>query len=202
MVLVPISVFEKALDKQLSRTIRPASKKYLGKKLRVGGTITIVQEMWERLTSIENQFIPPHIEATEKSPGLERTPEGKVIATKITASAEKFKIKLRDPAHVAAFCRMEVRSPSRGYQGAMLIKRKHAAAKRVAMAAGPLILECRIPRGHAATESLPSMTYKMNVIMMDENSDVTFGNKDYPAAVCFQICLVSPTPYALRPYIR
>lgn len=183
MVQVPLSVFQKALDTQLARTIRPASKKYMGKKLRVGSKITIVQELWENLTSTENNFFPDVIEATDKSPGMERTPDGKVKATKTTSRRDYFKVKLQNPAHIAAFCSMEIRSPSKGHRGAMLIRKQGSPGRRVAMAAGPLIVSCNIPKGAARLERLPTMAYKMNVMLMDENGDVTFGNKEYPIMV-------------------
>lgn len=183
MVQVPLAVFQKSMDGQLSRTIRPASKKYLGKKLRVGPKITIVKELWEKLTAIESGFLPEMIEATEKSPGLQRLPDGKVMATKTTATQDFYKIKLQNPSHIAAFCSMEMRCPQRGYRSAMLIKSKSLPGRRVAMAAGPLIVSCRVPRGAASLERLPTLTYKMNVMLMDENADVTFGNKDYPSSV-------------------
>lgn len=181
MVQVPLAVFQKAVDTQLARTIRPASKKYLGKKLRAGPKITIVEELWASMTSID--ALPMMIEATEKSPGMERLPDGKVKATKTTATQECYKIKLQNPAHIAHFCQMEVRCPLRGFRGAMLIKKKGLPGRRVAMAAGPLILTCKIPRGVARRERLPTFSYRMNVILMDENGDVTFGNKDYPPPV-------------------
>ena len=55
-----------------------------------------------------------------------------------------------------------------------------ALAKKVAMAAGPLIVRAKDPRGKARLERLPTLTYKTNVIMLDENAEVTFGSKEYP----------------------
>ena len=66
----------------------------------------------------------------------------------------------------------------------MLIKRKgESGGRRVAMAAAPVVVTCSIPKGKAVMERLPSLSYKMNVIMMDENGEVTFGSKDYPTSV-------------------
>lgn len=187
MVQVPLSVFQRAVDRQLARTIRPPSKKYMGKRLRAGTKITIVQELWESLTSM--RFLPESIEATEKSPAMDRMPDGRVKAVKITSTVEQYKIKLQNPMHIATFCNMEVRCPSRGHRGAMLIKRPGLPGRRIAMAAGPLILSCRIPRGAAVKDRLPTFTYKMNVMMMDENGEVTFGNKEYPPTVYFRACM-------------
>lgn len=187
MVQVPLSVFQKAVDAQLARTIRPASKKYLGKKLRVGAKISIVKELWERLTSID--CLPESISPTQKSPGMERNPDGTVKAAKTSSTQDFYKIKIQNPAHIAAFCSMEMRCPSRGFRGAMLIRKRGMPGRRVAMAAAPLILCCRIPKGSARKERLPSFAYKMNVMQMDENADVTFGSKEYPPPVSTQHAL-------------
>lgn len=60
----------------------------------------------------------------------------------------------------------------------MLIKKRGMPGRRVAMAAGPLLLTCKIPIGAARLERLrlPTFSYEMNVMMMDENGEATFGN--------------------------
>ncbi|KAL3932350.1 MAG: hypothetical protein SGPRY_000741, partial [Prymnesium sp.] len=108
---------------------------------------------------------PEHLPATATTRRLLRCPEGKVLPMKTTAALYRYKGKMQDPEHVANFCRMEERAPSRGWKGAMLVKKKGL-----------------IDKGKACLEKLPTMSYKMNVVMMDENADVTFGNKDYPAS--------------------
>lgn len=180
---VPLLVFQMALDMALARTIRPASKKYMGSGLRKGPTITIVKEVWEKLTALDNGFVPEVMEAKRKTPALERTEHGAMRPTRTTSAFDHYKIRLQEPKDVAAFCCMEKRSPARGYGGAMLIQKKGLPGRRLAMAAGPLIVNFKMPRGKLALERLPSITYKMNVVMMDENGDVTFGNKDYPSSV-------------------
>lgn len=183
MVQVPLQVFQKALDTALGRTIRPASKKYMGSGLRRGPALTIVKEVWEKLTAMESGFVPKMMEARGKSPALERTEHGVMRPTRTTSSFDHYKVRLQEPTEIASFCQMEKRCPGRGYGGAMLIKKKGFPGRRVTMAAGPLIVNYKMPMGKLAFERLPSLTYKMNVVMMDENADVTFGNKDYPSMV-------------------
>lgn len=176
MVQVPLAVFQKAVDRQIARTIRPPSKKYLGKKLRAGPKISIVQELWESLSS--EKFLPTMIEATEKSPSMDRLSDGRVRPTKTSSTQQIYKVKLQNPAHISTFCSMELRCPTRGYGAAMLIRKRGLPGRRVAMAAPPLIMSCKIPQGSARQERLPTFCYKMNVMIMDENGDVTFGNKE------------------------
>lgn len=61
--------------------------------------------------------------------------------------------------------------------------------KKVAMAAPPVILRCHIPQGGSELKLLPWMTFKHNIVEMDENADVTFGVKDYPPWVCSLVAL-------------
>lgn len=115
---------------------------------------------------------------------MERARDGRVMPTRTSCSFDRYKIKVQDVEQVAQFCKMHERCPSKGWRAAMLIHKKGHIGKRVAMAAAPLILNCSIPKGKAILARLPTISYKMNVIVMDENADVTFGNKDYPGTVC------------------
>lgn len=123
---------------------------------------------------------------------LERTVQGKVKPSRVTASAEIYKIKLQDPDVIKKFIyRLQERVPKRGVDASMLIKKKAMGkmGKMVAMVGAPLLLRCRVPLGDSRLISLPWITFKHNVIEMDENADVTFGVKEYPAWVYLQYCL-------------
>lgn len=100
----------------------------------------------------------------------------------MTASLEKYKVKLQEPEVVNAFCKLQERAPGRGMDASMLIKRKAFGdkGKKVAMAAAPVLLWCHVPRGLSQLKLLPWMAFKFNVVEMDENGEVTFGVKDYP----------------------
>eukprot|EP00966_Prymnesium_polylepis_P140803 3251622-Prymnesium_polylepis.1 len=72
---------------------------------------------------------------------------------------------------------------------------------------GPgVIARATIPRGKARMERLPTSTFKMNVVMMDENADVTFGVKEYAAPVrkpikpryCPSLLTLSVEPWPTR----
>eukprot|EP00966_Prymnesium_polylepis_P215188 4983608-Prymnesium_polylepis.1 len=43
------------------------------------------------------------------------------------------------------------------------------------MAAAPATATARFRKGKSRTVSLPTLKWRVNVIMMDENADVTFG---------------------------
>lgn len=187
MVQVPLAVFEKVVNDSFSRTIRPPSKRYLGKVLRAVAAFPIVRELWEHLTT--PSCLPEHIPASESSVGMHRSEDGKILPIRSTGAWDRFKIKIQDPEHVAQFCKMETRNKMRGWRAAMLINKKGRPAKKVAMAAAPMIVTCSIPKGKAVFERLPSLSYKMNVITMDENAEVTFGNKTYPSSVRRLACM-------------
>ncbi|KAL1514709.1 hypothetical protein AB1Y20_003796 [Prymnesium parvum] len=82
---------------------------------------------------------------------------------KTTAAAQKYKVKIQDPAEIDKYYRMHERLPNRGWCSAKLILKKAMGkmGKMVAMAAAPLILRARIPLGKAANSSLPSMSFKV-----------------------------------------
>lgn len=91
-------------------------------------------------------------------------------------------MKLQQPEVVNAFCKLQDRAPGRGMDASMLIKCKALGdtAKKVAMAAAPLLLWCHVPMGMSKLKLLPWMAFKFNVVEMDENGEVTFGVKEYP----------------------
>lgn len=113
---------------------------------------------------------------------LQRRADGELQPYKTTSSSEKYKVKLQEPEVVSAFCKLHDRAPGRGMDASMLIKRKDLGkmGKKVAMAAAPLLIWCNIPKGSSRMKVLPWITFKFNVIEMDENGEVTFGVKDYP----------------------
>ena len=53
-------------------------------------------------------------------------------------------------------------------------------AKTATMAAAPVRARLYVPKGKAATRSLPTGTFSMNRVHMDENAEVTFGVTTYP----------------------
>lgn len=130
-----------------------------------------------------------HLQVAGVEGCLERTEEGMVKPCRMTPSAHVFKIKLQDPEHIKKFYRLHERAPKRGLDGCMLIKRKAMGktGKMVAMVGAPLLLRCHVPQGKSRLLSLPWMSFKHNVIEMDENANVTFGVKEYPPWVLLGI---------------
>lgn len=130
---------------------------------------------------------------------LLRTDDGQVSAWRITQSAMKYKVKLQDPTSINAFYRLHDRAPGRGVRASMLIMSKAMGktGKKVSMAAPPVILKCHIPKGASETKTLPWMSFKHNVVEMDENADVTFGVKDYPPWVSRLLTQTTSSPRAL-----
>lgn len=179
---VPLSIFASLLTKQLSRTIRPPSKKHLGTRLRETPSIPTAELLWQGMLSMKNG-LPEGIPKTDSDPGIDRTDSGLVKPYKSTVSLDRFKVKLQDPCHIKAFCRLQERIPGRGHGASMLMK-----DHRVAMAAAPFILRCAVPKGAASTLRFPTISLKMNVITMDENCNVTFGCKEYPPWVSALMC--------------
>lgn len=113
---------------------------------------------------------------------MERWEDGSVKPAVESKTAHKFKVKLQDPAVVNAFYRLHDRAPGRGMDSSMLIMSKAMGktGKKLAMAAPPVILRCHIPLGSSKTKIFPWITFKHNVVEMDENAEVTFGVKEYP----------------------
>lgn len=113
---------------------------------------------------------------------LERSEDGLVKPVIVKKSTHKFKVKLQDPAVVNAFYRLQDRAPGRGMDSSMLIMSKAMGktGKKLAMAAPPILLRCHIPLGDSRAKVFPWLTFKHNVVEMDENGDVTFGVKEYP----------------------
>ena len=186
MASFPVEVFTSSLSMQLARTIRPPSKKHLGKELRASERVVTTLEIWNNQLS-EARGLPASIASKDPNlPDLSRTEEGTLKPITTTAAWESHRITLQDPRHVAAFCQFQKRVPARGMGAALLVlpskaMRKHGArATKVAMAAGPFTLRAKFPRGKMRQQKLPYLSYKTNVVMMDENADVTFGVKEYP----------------------
>lgn len=118
----------------------------------------------------------------EKDPKLMRSDRGGVLPVRTTPTADVYKIKLQDPSHINALFRMEDRAPPRGLRATQLVFRKAmgATAKMASMAAAPFLLKARIPRGKARFTTLPMLSFRTNVVTMDENANVTFGVQEYP----------------------
>ena len=182
-----VKVFEGYLNKQLKKTIRPPGKKHLGVNLRradpIPTTLSIIQEQLSTERGLPEEI--PAKDAT-KSADLERDPDGKVKPIKISSTRHKYRVKLQEPAHISSFLKMEERFPGCGMGAAVLIRppakmrKVGVLSRRVVMAAGPLTIYADDPIGAALDERLPTVRYTMNVIMMDENAEVTFGVKEYP----------------------
>lgn len=156
-VRVPLTIFASILAKQLARTIRPPSKKHLGTRLRETPAMPTAEHLWQDLLSVRNG-LPATIAKTEMDPGIERTESGQVKPYKSTAAGDRFKIKLQDPSHIKAFCRLEERVPGRGLGASMLMK-----DNRVAMAAAPFVVRCSVPKGSASALRFPMLSLKLNV---------------------------------------
>lgn len=120
---------------------------------------------------------------------LQRTIDGFIKEEKRTSTAIKFKVKMQDPKVVNAFYKMDERAPGRGVDASMLIKKKAMGntGKLVAMAAAPVIFRCHVPLGQAAMRSMLYITFKHNVVEMDENGSVTFGVRVYPPWVSLAV---------------
>jgi hypothetical protein len=186
----PRKVFETASDKQFGRTIRPPTKAHLGEKLRQSDLLTTTVGMFNDQFS-EARGLPTSIPSKDpkKKPDLERKEDGTLKPVSTTKSAGRYRVKLQKQPDIKSVCRMQERKPGVGMDASLLVlppkkllKLGHLG-KKVAMAAPPLVARAWIPRGSARLERLPTWSYKMNVVMMDENADVTFGVKEYEAPV-------------------
>jgi hypothetical protein len=172
----PSKVFESYIDKQMRRMIRPPTKKHLGEAHRASDQLTTTVKVFNK------QF-------SEAQPDLEREEDGTLKPAKTTAIAARYRVKMQKAPDIKAFCRMQERAPGAGMDASLLVLpprkllKRGYKAKRVCMAAAPVIARANIPRGKARLERLPTATFKMNVVMMDENADVTFGVKEYEATV-------------------
>ncbi|KAL1514466.1 hypothetical protein AB1Y20_003565 [Prymnesium parvum] len=178
-VSLPLAIFQHQLDKQMIKHVRPPTKRDAGRNLRKTKPIPTTEEIWEELICQKNG-LPEGI----PNSGLTRSGvDGKMVPTKISESRKIFKIKLQEPAHLRALYRLHDRVPSRGMGASKLIMKKSMGptGKMVSMVAPPWIGRCIVPVGKAALKNLPSISFKHNVVNMDENGDVTFGCKDYPA---------------------
>ena len=170
MVQLPQAVFNHILDKQMSKHVRPPTKKHLGTQMRKVKPFITTDETWHQLVS-------------GKDLALEMDGTGRVKPTVKTASREVYKVKLQELKHLRELYHLEDRNPTRGMGASKLIVKRAMGptGKMVAMVGPPWIGNCRIPLGQSSLISLPSISFKHNVVMMDENTDVTFGVKDYPA---------------------
>lgn len=172
-------MFQHILDKQIAKHVRPPTKKHRGKRLRQSKPVITTAATWMRELSIE-KGLP--MEITGDAGLLERMDDGSLKPWKSTANSHKYRVKLQEPEAIAAFYRLHERAPGRGMDASMLIKRKALGkmGKKVAMAAAPVLLRCHVPRGRSKLLSLPWLSFKHNVVELDENASVTFGVKDYP----------------------
>ena len=116
----------------------------------------------------------------EQSGIIRLTPGGVVKPTKSTSSGHTTKIKVQDPNHIVSFFKMQEKLPSR-CEGATRLnlsksqEKRGVLAKTASMAAAPLRCKFYVPKGKAATRSLPTATISFNRVHMDENAVVTFG---------------------------
>jgi hypothetical protein len=182
-VKVPKALLRGLLDKTLDEMTRPPSKKHAGKRLRASAPWFLPASILSEELAVSHGF--PEADAAV---GLERGADGELQPSKKTATAEVYKLKLQDPAHVRAFARFGDRLPSRGRGSTKLLltaaaEKRGKKAKKAVKMAGPVIIRCSQPLGIAKNRKLPSGTLKTNVLMMDEHGDITFGVKDYPAQV-------------------
>lgn len=179
--MVPKRFFTATMDKALVRVITPPSKKHLGKQRRRMKTVFTTEGIWQAGLSAG-------LPAEDEQAGIARNEDGTLKPKKEGPTNARYRVKLQDPEHVKAFLRMETRAPKRGMGAARLIlsapkEKQGMLGKKVAMAAGPLIARANFPRGSAISKRLGTMSTTMNIVMMDENADVTFGTVDYPAPV-------------------
>ena len=162
---------------------RPPTRRHAGSRLRASQTIPFPPQLLGAELSPSYGF-PSWSEET----GLKHNADGSLVPVRTTSSAKTYKIKLQDPKHVGAFARFHLRNPSRGLGACKLLLSKAAEkrgrkANKAVLMAGPLIIRATEPIGTAALSRLGSLSVRSNVIMLDENADVTFGVTAYPAWV-------------------
>lgn len=167
---------------QLVKHVRPPTKKDQGKKLRrlkpIPTTRTLVQE---------NLSVQRGLPENDSESGIKRlTPGGAVAPKKTSVSRDVITVKLQDPEHVSSLMRLHERIPTRGQGAAKLIlakseERRGLKGSRVAMATS-VHMTASIPKHKAAQRRLAYVTYRWNIVFMDENSNVTFGvmEEKYP----------------------
>jgi hypothetical protein len=197
-VKIPASVFRNALSQSLVDLARPPTSKHAGKRLRSTAPIPFPAQLLSDELAVHRGFPESSSEV-----GIERNEAGEVQPTKVTAAAEVTALKLQAPALVKALARFGNRLPSRGMGSTVLQLSKAAEkrgkkAKKACLLAGPVLLRQSEPRGIAKSKKIGSITMKANVVMVDENGDVTFGVKDYPAWVR-RCCGVEPGDPAVLP---
>jgi hypothetical protein len=173
-------VFRKPLDTALAKMVRPPTNRDLGKKLKSSKFISISPEVWQEQLSIF-KGLPPE----DANAGLLREQSNGVVKpTKVSATHEKFEVKLQDPKHIEAFMRLEDRVPKRGYRSAKLIlsprKEKDGLKGRMVSMVGLLKMKCMVPKGITKKKQMAKLRVQMNIVQMDENADVTFGVTTYP----------------------
>ena len=183
--------FLKQLNLNLLKHVRPPVKKDLGKNLRKSKPFATSVEVLNSLFSTANGL--PEVDA---SLGIERDEHGLLKPTTSRAMDDIYKVKLSKPEHLKSSLRLEKRDTKRGLYAAKLCCKKAMGktGKVVAMAAGPFSVTARIPKGKAALTAMGSMTFKTNVVTLDENATVHFGVKEYePWVRC------TPTPQLAVP---
>ena len=178
---IPTEVFRHGLATEMTKHVRPPTKKDLGKKVRELKPIPTTRSVADELLSTANG-----LPAEDEQSGLVRlTPGGPVKPKKSTANRDLIKIKLQDQDHIDAVYSLQHKTPTRGLGAARLVlpkgkEKKGFKAKQLAMAAAPWRARITIPKGKAALKRMPMIKLSHNVVMLDENGTVTFGVTTYP----------------------
>ena len=97
------------MKKQISKLVRPPTRKELGTKLVKGKPFPTTESVIQEQVAIA-AGLP---EEDELSGLLRLQPGGPVKPKKESATRTFYKIKLQDPAHLKAFCRFQERCPMR-----------------------------------------------------------------------------------------
>ena len=125
----------------------------------------------------------------DSSASIERTEGGELKPKATTSAQEKYYVKLqKQQTSIDRLFSIDEESPMRGLGAAKLLlseakEKRGMKGKRVAMAAGPCIIEGTVPLGIAKRKRFATAKVRTNVIFQDENGDVTFGSTTYPARV-------------------
>ena len=112
---------------KLLKVVKPPSAKHRGTRLRlIPPFLTAMPTFQESFSTARG--IP---EADEKAM-IERTEDGALKPSKITATCDRYKVKLQEPAHEDAFWRLEEFEPTRGLGAARLMLSVRAVRHRPA----------------------------------------------------------------------
>ena len=183
MCLIRCSVFRHQLDLQLVKTVRPPTRRHLGRRVRQVDAFPTTMPLWKELTS-QARGLP----FEDKDSGISRSGYGAqanwaVEPRKETASRRLYKIKLQNQVEINKLMSLHHILPGRAISATRIMTKKDGSGGRyqlAAMAAGPVTLKLNEPLGVAAFKRIPALSMTMNIVTMDEQNNVTFGVVDYP----------------------